>query len=611
VSSNSTLLWYFLMTDNLKRKNDNAQQGSGTFSKRQRRATRAPLVFEQGVNPAPPTPPLTARKQRRSQYRQSQQNAYSRGRSSTPAPVSPLCEPTAESSQLAVDAQTDNTFETFEDDNAEEEEDPLPEEEEAATMASEHAASATGDSPGVAAAAAAAAAAATSVASSSQSQRQSAAATEEVEEEPKLHFRWRACWGTMEKNLIPSASRFARNKHMYTVSDEKLWRWADGVVKSQKPRGAKIESLTATLYYTGGRQAKGDRCTTALQRRRLVAGEDLCFGNWSELIALVEEMDKESSEMLKCDFDLVLSEEQQQKPVPLSAEQPVGRSTVRARPGIVTAIQEEGLAGVVTAEHFATGSAIGIKDHWRCREECCGNYSFTCWIRRVPGRLDRFEDHYKVSGNLIASWAQGIERKECTVEQPSDEIRLSIMLARDRADAEKKRRRRKVSPTSSNSSIEGLTKAILAGHLAQITAASAPRCNHHSETFTSRQVWMDFDCPHPELAQHTYNFFKYWERAMPQYKGTINEVKEKVFKEGKYNINMLMDEECGMTMEVWVNYFRISPGYLSHLRRKAHDWKKDYGGLTRANYVALNRAYDNATLEDSPEREVLGEISGN
>jgi hypothetical protein len=122
---------------------------------------------------------------------------------------------------------------------------------------------------------------------------------------------------------------------------------------------------------------------------------------------------------------------------------------------------------------------------------------------------------------------------------------------------------------------------------------------------------MDFDGPHPELAQHTYNFFKYWERAMPQYKGTINEVKEKVFKEGKYNINMLMDEECGMTMEVWVNYFRISPGYLSHLRRKAHDWKKDYGGLTRANYVALNRAYDNATLEDSPEREVLGEISGN
>jgi hypothetical protein len=263
--------------------------------------------------------------------------------------------------------------------------------------------------------------------------------------------------------------------------------------------------LTATLYYTGGRQAKGDRCTTSLQRRRVVAGEGFCLGNWSELIALVEEMDKESKEVLKCDFDLVLSEQQQ--PLPLLTSQLVGRSTVRARPGIVTAIQEEGLASVVTAEHFATGAAIGIKDHWRCCEECCSNYSFTCWIWRVPGRLDRFEDHYKVSGNLIASWAQGIERKQCTVEQPSDEIRLSIILARDRADAEKKRRKRKVSPASSNSSIEGLTKAILAGHLAQMTAAPAPRCNHHSETVTPRREWMDFDCPHPKLAQHTYNFF--------------------------------------------------------------------------------------------------------
>jgi hypothetical protein len=168
VSSNNTLLWYFLIENNLKRKNDNAQQGGGTFSKRQRRATRAPLVFEQGGDPAPTTPPLTARKQWRSQYRQSQQNAYSHGCSSTLAPVSPLFELTAKLSQLAVDAQTDDIFEMFEDDNAEEEdplpeEDLLPEEEEAATMLSEHAAGATGGLSGVAAA--------TLVASLSQSER--------------------------------------------------------------------------------------------------------------------------------------------------------------------------------------------------------------------------------------------------------------------------------------------------------------------------------------------------------------------------------------------------------------------------------------------------------
>ena len=84
-------------------------------------------------------------------------------------------------------------------------------------------------------------------------------------------------------------------------------------------------------------------------------------------------MDKESSELLKCDFDLVLSKQQA-----LSASATASRSAVCARPGIFTAIQEDGLAGVVTAEHFATGAAIGIKDYWRCREECCSNYSFTC-----------------------------------------------------------------------------------------------------------------------------------------------------------------------------------------------------------------------------------------
>jgi hypothetical protein len=215
-SSNSylvILLSYLVMEGNLKWKNYNAQRGGGNTTKRQRRATRALLVFEQGVNPVPPTPPLTAKKQRHSQrhsqHCQSQRNAHSHGRSSAPAPAS----------QLAIDAQTNDELGIAEDDDVEveveeeedalpeeegdlspeEEEDPPPEDVEAAIMVSEHAAGAAGDSPGVAFA--------VSVASSSQSQRQLAAVTKEVNEEPKLHFRWRACWSAMEKNSIPSASR--------------------------------------------------------------------------------------------------------------------------------------------------------------------------------------------------------------------------------------------------------------------------------------------------------------------------------------------------------------------------------------------------------------------
>ena len=83
-----------------------------------------------------------------------------------------------------------------------------------------------------------------------------------------------------------------------------MWRWADETVEGQKPQVAKIDSLTATLYYTTGRQAKADRCTLAVQRRRAVVGETLCAGNWDKLLLLVREIDKESSKVLKCDFNL-------------------------------------------------------------------------------------------------------------------------------------------------------------------------------------------------------------------------------------------------------------------------------------------------------------------
>lgn len=179
-----------------------------------------------------------------------------------------------------------------------------------------------------------------------------------------------------------------------------MWRWADETVEGQKPRVAKMDSLTATLYYTIGRQSKADRCTLALQRRRAVAGETLCVGNWDELLSLVTEMDKESSEVLKCDFDLVIRADEQSVSSQLHSR---NAAAVRSRPGIVTAIQEEGLAEVVSNERSASGVAIGIKDYWRCNEGGCSNNTMTCWRRPIEGReIDRREEHYKVNGNVIA-----------------------------------------------------------------------------------------------------------------------------------------------------------------------------------------------------------------
>ena len=398
---------------------------------------------------------------------------------------------------------------------------------------------------------------------------------------------------------------------MYSVTEEKLWRWADGVVEGQKPRVATIDSLTATLY--NGRQAKADRCAIAMERRRMVVGESFSMGNWRELVALVDEMDKESSKLLKCDFDLVLREK---KAAAQLASQQLHRSAVRRVPGVVTAIQEDGLAAVVMAERSATGVAMGIKDRWRCREEACRNHLLTCWVRSVAGRLDRFEDHYPVNGNIIASWARAVERSECTIDEPSDDIRLSILMARDRASAEKKRRRRKTSPTSSNSSIEGLTKAILAGHLAQMRATK--QCQHrvYEQPLRERRMWRDFISTRPELHQHTVNFFIYWRQAMPHFGAEIELIRRTVFRDGLYDINMLMDKEDGTTLECWVDIFKMAPFMLSHLRRKAHAWREDYTGLTQKNFNNIQRYRNDTRLQhETPkaegEREAFSKVSGN
>jgi hypothetical protein len=87
-------------------------------------------------------------------------------------------------------------------------------------------------------------------------------------------------------------------------------------------------------------------------------------------------MNKESAQLMTCDFDLVLSNK---LPASQLASQ-LARSggVARLRPRIVTAIQEDGLAAVVTAKRSASSVAIGIKDYWRCNEEGCSNNTNTC-----------------------------------------------------------------------------------------------------------------------------------------------------------------------------------------------------------------------------------------
>jgi hypothetical protein len=147
--------------------------------KRQRKPTTR---FEQGVNPAlptapPPTPPPTVRRPATQPQLLSPQLP----------PPSPLFEPEAtQASQSAAleDEDEDTGVDTGDDQELERQVDTV-------TPAS---------------------------------RLQTTPQATLVDEEPHIHVRWRACWGSMDKNPILSAARFARNKPVYAITSEKIWR---------------------------------------------------------------------------------------------------------------------------------------------------------------------------------------------------------------------------------------------------------------------------------------------------------------------------------------------------------------------------------------------------
>lgn len=271
---------------------------------------------------------------------------------------------------------------------------------------------------------------------------------------------------------------------------------------------------------------------------------------------------------------------------------------------------EEGLAGVVTNERFASGHAIGIRDHWRCQSERCSNNPGVCWVRSPAGRqIERIADHYPLNGNMIANWASAITRQECTIEEPSQDLQLQFIMSKDRIARENKRRR-KTSPASSSSSLDNLTRAILVGHLAQLKQPQQ-QCQHHSEPLQRRR-WVDIEALRPELTQHTRNFFSYWKQSMPHAKDQILEIYD-MCKCESYDINMLMDPIDGMTFQMWT-FYDLPPSMLAHLRRKAHDWMKDYTGLSGADAARCQKQLAHQQQKSSSpieEREPLGEVSGN
>jgi hypothetical protein len=136
-------------------------------------------------------------------------------------------------------------------------------------------------------------------------------------------------------------------------------------------------------------------------------------------------------------------------------------ASARVRSVTATMIQEDGIASALAAERAGSGHAIAIRDRWHCLDGHCSNYPYTCWLR--PGQQERFENHLPVNSNIIAMWARAINYRTATYDEPSDDVRLAILRAKDHAEHAKNQKRLAVS--EGDEDIKSLTKLLIVRQL--------------------------------------------------------------------------------------------------------------------------------------------------
>jgi hypothetical protein len=66
---------------------------------------------------------------------------------------------------------------------------------------------------------------------------------------------------------------------------------------------------------------------------------------------------------------------------------------------------------------------------------------------------------------------------------------------------------------------------------------------------------------------------------------------------------MLIDSISDI-MKVWVEYFKLAPGWLYNLRNHAIEWQKSYKRLSEQNFQRI----DHAKLRDAKQRSKITEM---
>ncbi|KAI1519136.1 hypothetical protein Ptr86124_002267 [Pyrenophora tritici-repentis] len=533
--------------------------------KRQRKPKQP---FDQGVNPSSQKRRAPATRQNPTHLtpkRVRREALPSPPATAPPRRQSPLSEPELQATQTAASAQAEDIVgedeDTFEDGDG----DPLPEDED--EIAAKGAAGSVEDegepayrrqegTPWL--------------------PRSSQALEDEVN--PVLRVRWRACLGgDMEKHFIPEAADSEHGVRLYSLHFDDLWQWVDDVVAELRPKRAKISSVCTVVY--PAKQAKRERAIKRLRR-----GVD---ATWNSFQRLVVEVDNYVSEPVNVDFELILAEiPGEQQPLPTVVDGPRRRTA--------TVIQEEGLAGVIAAEQAGSGHAIAIRDRWRCTDTHCENYPYCCWMAPTARQPARFEDHLFVNGNIISMWARAITARRATYDEPSDDVRLAILRAKDLRVHEKTRKLRAAG--DGDDDIKSLTKLLIVGQLERMNRQPQQESNLQAAapTITRAEVssasqWAPIRYDHEqEINEHTSNFFNYFKLKFPTVGEDINELYKTLVIDGAMDINLLM-QPSGDILKLWTQHFKQPPGWFFTLQNTAKEWQAGYQGLTDRNWRRVER----------------------
>ncbi|KAA8621033.1 hypothetical protein PtrV1_05534 [Pyrenophora tritici-repentis] len=533
--------------------------------KRQRKPKQP---FDQGVNPSSQKRRAPATRQNPTHLtpkRVRREALPSPPATAPPRRQSPLSEPELQATQTAASAQAEDIVgedeDTFEDGDG----DPLPEDED--EIAAKGAAGSVEDegepayrrqegTPWL--------------------PRSSQALEDEVN--PVLRVRWRACLGgDMEKHFIPEAADSEHGVRLYSLHFDDLWQWVDDVVAELRPKRAKISSVCTVVY--PAKQAKRERAIKRLRR-----GVD---ATWNSFQRLVVEVDNYVSEPVNVDFELILAEiPGEQQPLPTVVDGPRRRTA--------TVIQEEGLAGVIAAEQAGSGHAIAIRDRWRCTDTHRENYPYCCWMAPTARQPARFEDHLFVNGNIISMWARAITARRATYDEPSDDVRLAILRAKDLRVHEKTRKLRAAG--DGDDDIKSLTKLLIVGQLERMNRQPQQESNLQAAapTITRAEVssasqWAPIRYDHEqEINEHTSNFFNYLKLKFPTVGEDINELYKTLVIDGAMDINLLM-QPSGDILKLWTQHFKQPPGWFFTLQNTAKEWQAGYQGLTDRNWRRVER----------------------